>query len=396
MLDLDLDLAADLSIDSIKRIEILGELSKKLGLGEQDPANQEELVEQLASKKTLRAIVDWLAGQQEATAANPEPQTPEPAELPPTEVDVRVPKHVRRYVLAVEKAPLVSLNGLTTEGKHFTITDDGRGVAEALARYLHNRGASVKILRAQDPLPSTDGLIVLDGLSECMTAESIKRIFALSQQALAQEAKWIYAATGLGGHFGRSSNDTNVCLQGGVSGLLKTVAKESPNSRVRVVDFDSSESTERIVESIYQELLAHDSLVEVGYHNGTRHLLQPVQTDTGSNQSQSVDLNALDLDRDSVILLTGGARGITGEVACGLAKKYQPRLVLVGRSALPADEELSPDVQRARDLPSLRRALVSLHPDKGPAQINKLASRLLAAREMQTKLAADETGRCAR
>ena len=37
--------------------------------------------------------------------------------------------------------------------------------------------------------------------------------------------------------------------------------------------------------------------------------------------------------------MTGGARGITAEVAFELAARYRPTLLLVGRSPLPAAEE---------------------------------------------------------
>ena len=63
MLDPDLDLEADLSIDSIKRIEIVGELAERIGLGGLDEsAVDEDMVEELASHKSLRGIVEWIEG----------------------------------------------------------------------------------------------------------------------------------------------------------------------------------------------------------------------------------------------------------------------------------------------------------------------------------------------
>ncbi|MCB0970630.1 MAG: acyltransferase domain-containing protein, partial [Acidimicrobiales bacterium] len=63
MLDPDLDLEADLSIDSIKRIEIVGELAERIGLGGLDEsAVDEDLVEELAAHKSLRGIVEWIEG----------------------------------------------------------------------------------------------------------------------------------------------------------------------------------------------------------------------------------------------------------------------------------------------------------------------------------------------
>ncbi len=58
MLGPDLDVEADLSIDSIKRLEILGELADAIGLSDDGSLDQlEDLVEELAARKTLRGIV---------------------------------------------------------------------------------------------------------------------------------------------------------------------------------------------------------------------------------------------------------------------------------------------------------------------------------------------------
>ncbi|HEX8804600.1 MAG TPA: beta-ketoacyl synthase N-terminal-like domain-containing protein, partial [Acidimicrobiales bacterium] len=61
MLDPDLDLEAELSIDSIKRIEILGELAERVGLpGMEETGVDESVIEELALIKTLRGIVGWV------------------------------------------------------------------------------------------------------------------------------------------------------------------------------------------------------------------------------------------------------------------------------------------------------------------------------------------------
>ncbi|MCK9900084.1 acyltransferase domain-containing protein, partial [Frankia sp. Cpl3] len=63
MLEPDLDLEADLSIDSIKRTEILGELAGRVGLpGAGGGASEldESVVEELAAVKTVRGIATWI------------------------------------------------------------------------------------------------------------------------------------------------------------------------------------------------------------------------------------------------------------------------------------------------------------------------------------------------
>ncbi|HKE72424.1 MAG TPA: beta-ketoacyl synthase N-terminal-like domain-containing protein, partial [Acidimicrobiales bacterium] len=74
MLDPDLDLEAELSIDSIKRIEILGELAERVGLPGMDGGEVDEsVIEELALIKTLRGIVEWVEdrGGEPATVAPP-------------------------------------------------------------------------------------------------------------------------------------------------------------------------------------------------------------------------------------------------------------------------------------------------------------------------------------
>ncbi|WP_299566807.1 type I polyketide synthase, partial [Enterovirga sp.] len=59
MIRLDQDLEADLGIDSIKRVEILGSMADAMRSGDGNPAAHLEM-EKLASFKTLNAIVDYL------------------------------------------------------------------------------------------------------------------------------------------------------------------------------------------------------------------------------------------------------------------------------------------------------------------------------------------------
>ncbi len=47
----------------------------------------------------------------------------------------------------------------------------------------------------------------------------------------------------------------------------------------------------------------------------------------------------IELDSSSVIVITGGARGITAQIAEQLAASYRPTLVILGRSARPEATE---------------------------------------------------------
>jgi hypothetical protein len=58
MLDFDADLEADLSIDSIKKMEILGGLRERATFPEDD--DREDSFEKLISIKTLKGMLDWI------------------------------------------------------------------------------------------------------------------------------------------------------------------------------------------------------------------------------------------------------------------------------------------------------------------------------------------------
>ncbi|NJN19078.1 MAG: SDR family NAD(P)-dependent oxidoreductase, partial [Oscillochloris sp.] len=81
---------------------------------------------------------------------------------------------------------------------------------------------------------------------------------------------------------------------------------------------------------------------------------------------------------------TGGARGITAEALLGLAERYRPQLVLVGRRALPDAE--SPETIRYQEPGQLRALLAAQNRTATPAQIERRLRDLLAARELRRNL----------
>jgi NAD(P)-dependent dehydrogenase (short-subunit alcohol dehydrogenase family) len=90
------------------------------------------------------------------------------------------------------------------------------------------------------------------------------------------------------------------------------------------------------------------------------------------------------------VLITGGARGITARVAEEIARQKPCRLVLVGRSAAPAEQEPAWSAAAA-DLPSMRRAAASHLQQTGrpvaPREVESFARGALADREVRQSLA---------
>jgi acyl transferase domain-containing protein/NAD(P)H-dependent flavin oxidoreductase YrpB (nitropropane dioxygenase family)/NADP-dependent 3-hydroxy acid dehydrogenase YdfG len=382
MLDPDLDLEADLGVDSIKRIEILGQLRDRLGLGTLSDQARSDALEELARFKTLRKIADWLQARVPSSAPAPAPApalAPAPApDAPPASDRKTVP--VARYLLEATPVPAAVANCVRVEGRRFAIVPDRLGVALRLTELLSARGAKVHILaRGEDP-GLVDGVVHLESLGS-ESHDTVRSLFPLAQAAVRGRALWLVAATGMGGRFGLSAGGS--ASPGGVGGMLKSIAKELPQLRVRAIDLDPTEDTATLAANIYAELLADDKRVEVGYAGGVRHALTAVagaaHTDGGG---------ALELGTDAVVLVTGGARGITSEVAIELARRFRCTLELVGRSALGEPEDV--ELARAEDAPAVRRLLLERASGAGPATpatVERACRAVLASREVRRTVA---------
>jgi NAD(P)-dependent dehydrogenase (short-subunit alcohol dehydrogenase family) len=87
-----------------------------------------------------------------------------------------------------------------------------------------------------------------------------------------------------------------------------------------------------------------------------------------------------------VVVLTGGARGITARAAIALARTTGCRLELLGRSPLPADED--PRTAAAPDRTALRRALIATGELRTPSEIEAACDRIMAGRDIRSTLQA--------
>ena len=378
MLDLDLDLEADLGIDSIKRIEILGALHEKADMAGGDADERDALVEELAAIKTLRGILEWLDGH----ATDDEPAPSNDSEGGEAADDLGDPVDLRRFVLEVQQAPAVVTNGISLEGRSFALTDDGLGVALELQQRLRDSGARAEILEPGDHDPGpVDGLVHLAMLSPQTGPEDVRALFQLAKTVLDHEAAWVMAATGLGGLFGTAENGADHSYAGGAAGLIKSLAKEKSSARICTIDLDPTADPSTLADHLFNELIATDGLIEVAYEkDGVRRTLAPVKA-LLDDQEDSAAL----LDKDSVVLITGGARGITASVAVELARRFGCKLELVGRSPEPADEE-GPLTAEISDPLAVKRALIESNDGATPAEIEVQTRQLLAAREIRATL----------
>ncbi|NEW69296.1 type I polyketide synthase [Streptomyces rhizosphaericus] len=425
MIEPDLDLEADLSIDSIKRAEIAGELARRLGVAGADTATLgDEELEELAKARTTAAVTDWLTARlapaTSAPADEPEPvaeqMARQVADPEPVAVSGVAPKRMRLVPVPLGAPDEGAPASPALTGRRFALLGgDGDGVAEAVAARLGERGAEVVVLPAGHQLTEddgrVDGVLLLDPLA-ASGAPVLPEAFTVVQSALRRAPRWLLAL---------SRTDPLAARTAGLRGVFRTVAREYPDTVVRLVEFpaeatgladaagsadvarsaevagsanaagpaDVAGSAHAVADGLLDELLAPDRTpVVLRTAEGRRHRLDlvgaPLGALAGSGAGPAGDgaaeAAALGLDRDAVVVLVGGARGITARFAATLASAARCRIELLGRTPEPAGPE-DPATAGARDETALRAALAA-RGGLGPAEIQREAARILARREV--------------
>ena len=367
MLGLDMDLEAELSIDSIKRVEILGALSNQVGVVQDDDQSRDQMIEELAAKKTLRDILDCL--QQKRNDPNDITQVIGSEGANTSEI------RVRRYVPVLEELPEAVTDFRSIRGKRIGFTWPNGPFGDSLRMELEKHGATAVALQENAPWPDLDGVVYLTALREPHEPDLVRELFAVARKSATRQVGLLYAVTALGGRFGRTHGLNGELMIGGISGLMKTVAKEHPEIQVRTIDIAPDTPPESLALILITELATIDSPAEIGYRNGRRATLRLVLAEEIPEEGD------LFLTPESVVVITGGARGITAGVAIELARRFQCRLVLVGRSPLPdaQDASIFPD---AHTLAELRTALSAEVRFKDPKSINAECHRIMCAREI--------------
>ena len=393
MLALDADMEGDLGIDSIKRVEIAGMFTQTLDERAREAFDMEELA---ASRTLLEVIAVLEAGFAITTRQAPATPQPEPASFEPRPADT---ERIGRFVVTPASAPVVAATAGLAAGGAILIRDDGTGLGESLADALAAHGDVVLVPREApaahaaelaESLESAHGGVkaLIHLAAEGELYGGLETLFALAQAVHGQletaarsGGAAVLAVTRLGGAFGVDAPSRDGLVgHRSLSGFLKTLAQEWPSVRVKAVDLDGAggESAPRIV----AELLAADDLVEVGYRDRARTQLAVQAAPLG-------DRPATDwLQPDSVVLITGGARGITAEVAVALAELHRPQLVLVGRTPLTDEPSETAALATVADL---RQGLIEARRQAGapltPALVEQDCQSILRGREVRANLA---------
>ncbi len=416
MLDLDLDLEADLGIDTVKQAEMFVAIRAAYRI-----PRDENL--RLRDFPTLAHVIKFAQDRsdskkdvvREEAQATKKPvvsaafDTPMPARQPlrtavasldaANRIPRRVPVPLLRPPLTICKSTGVALE----EGRRVILMPDKGGIAEALAQLLQAKGVQVlRIDNASNPdvlinrlntflaagpvhgvywLPALDPEGDLLDMDPPTWHEAVRLRLKLLYTCMrtlydhiSQPGTFLVSATRLGGQYGYDDAGAIAPLGGAVTGFTKTYKRERPDVLVKAVDFELGCSTKDVAQLLVDETVRDPGAVEIGYKNGLRWTIGLQEQSAADGQM------ALALGRNTVFLITGAAGSIVSAITADLAAASGGTFYLL--DVVPEPDPNHPDLRRfVSDKEALKRDLFARIQKRGVRATPALVEKELAALE---------------
>ena len=345
MLSLDMDMEADLGIDSIKRVEILSGFQEKM------PDAPVVQPSDLGNFRTIGQILDFLHSRDCKSACKAVNTTESAANETESGFNEGLEGSVIRTVIrTVEISPVSDGEKILRAGDTVLISNDDAALSEAVKVSFTKAGLKAEtrslaqIIEGQFPI-DTKGLVIiapapekaLMNLWESSSEEWLKDAFMAIQkagQAVKLNKGVIATVSRLDGRFGLDTmTKTTDPVQGGLAGIAKTIRYEWSEVVAKAIDLDYRYKDEiEVADRLVAEVSAK-SFMEVGLSKNSRIKIEEIESELSEDNSCPANFRKSD-----VIIVTGGARGVTAETAIAFAEKYNSTMVLIGRSPLPNEE----------------------------------------------------------
>ncbi|GAP11267.1 polyketide synthase module [Bellilinea caldifistulae] len=446
MLDLDLDLEADLGIDTVKQAELFATIrthyniprredlrlvdyntlkkvigfmvealstngkatsTEELPVSEEKPVTATPVVESVSTKEPTAQALSTKEVQ--APVAMETVEEPKPTEEP-AETQILIRRRVPKPVL-LPKLDLCLPSGVTLDenSRVILVSDEGK-TADSLARRLRARKVQILTLDSsqtpeewQEKVASfqstgrVQGLYYLVGLNhepslaeqdvrvwQSLVDNRLVRLYHLLR--MVEGEPFLICATRMGGLHGTCVTAAKNVSGGLISGFAKAISRERPNALVKVVDFEAGANDSQIAARLVGETLGDASVVEVGWEGDQRFSIALFEEE-GNNPVQST------LPEKPVMIISGGAGGIVAPILTDLAQRTQGIFYLLGRSPLADPQDAA--LQRLKaDRDGLKKDLLREMSANGqkpsPAQVEE---KLAALERMAGILDAIQTAR---
>ena len=433
MLDLDLDLEADLGIDTVKQAEMFAAVRAAYSIPRDENLKLRDFPTLASVIKFARDRQPGLAkvtdtilvarpGQEEPTPKKPVASVssganPIAAEhLSPAGFDAanRIPRRVPipnlRPPLAMCKPTDVTLGS----GRRVVLMPDKSGAGDALTERLQTLGVEVlrieqtldakalvsrfKKLLAAGPVQGVYWLPALDNEGDLATMDlanwhealrvRIRSLYATMRilyEQVAASGTFLVSATRLGGQHGYDEAGATAPLGGAVAGFTKTYKRERVDALVKAVDFEAERKPSEIADILIEETLRDPGVVEIGYKDGLRWTV-------GLQEQPAADgAPGLILDSNTVFVVTGAAGSIVSAITADLATASGGTFYLL--DLVPEPDPGNPDLKLfATDKDGLKRDLFARIQARGeratPALVEKELAGLERAQAASSAIAA--------
>ncbi|MEU4211722.1 beta-ketoacyl synthase N-terminal-like domain-containing protein [Streptomyces sp. NPDC026206] len=366
MLDGGMEIEADLGIDSIKRVEIMGTLRERF------PATAVVGAETLAELRSLDDIVEFVTGAQEG-GGHPKAE--------------RGPGVARHHARPVPLTAPDRLEGAYRDKPVALLAGGAQEPARTLGERLTAAGWTVH--RGDDVPAGVDRLDLV--LYAPQRPDGLGAASALLREALllCGRAQPLLEAAARHGRAAfvtvvAASAEPAAAALGGLAGLVRTLAIEAPTLFCRAVELDAALDAPTAAALVLAEL--HDpreGLGQVRYDAAAgRH--RTVLTGRGPGPAAGIP----EPGPGDLLVVTGGGRGVTAACAVALARRHRAGLLLLGRTRLTAEHDWAADVPAGR----LRAAVAHRAREAGatvlPRDVERVHRDILAQREVGATLLA--------
>jgi acyl transferase domain-containing protein/acyl carrier protein len=408
MLDLDLDLEADLGVDTVKQAEMFAAVRAAYNIPRDENLKLRDFptlnhVIQFAIDRRPGAPSQVPAAQLvtavEAPAPVRRPRPPVAAFDAADRVPRRIPVPSLRPLLNLCKPTGVKLG----PGSRVLIMPDRSGVAAQLGERLRAIGVETGLLdeslspealtevvkkwTEQQPVQGVYWLRALDyeGDLDKMTLETwrealrvrVKSLYTVMRalyQQVAVPGTFLITATHLGGQHGYDDSGAVAPLGGAVTGFTKTYKREHTEALVKAVDFEAGRNPAEIAALLIDETLRDPGAVEIGHKDGLRWSIGLKESPVANNQP------GITLDEKSVFVITGAAGSIVSAITADLAAASGGTFYLL--DVVPQPDPKNLDLARfAADRDGLKRDIFARIQARGERATPALVEKELAALE---------------
>ena len=205
----------------------------------------------------------------------------------------------------------------------------------------------------------------------------------LNELGITNRANFI-TCTRMDGKLGQGKRGNVSIVGGGITGLVKCLNLEWSAVFCRALDIQPELSYEQIAKQLIAEY--HDpnvSIIEVGFSEEGRNTTTSIPVEVIENQTIQTTISS-----QSVFLVSGGARGVTATCVVEMAKTFQCKFILLGRSGV--EFEIPVFAQDENDESTLKRLIMMDMKERGEApslpKVKQTFKQIIAKKEIEETL----------